>query len=222
VTIVDLDQKSILGEVEVPGCSQIYPTGERGVASLCADGSIASVVLGQKGEAIRTVSSEPFNDIDKDPMFMMPAMVGKTAWFVTFMGNFKAIDLSGDVARVIGGFSITKPEGGTPEWRPGGWQLIASDPAGLLYVLVNPWGRNGSHKDGGKTVWVVDPVKKALVRTIELSNHALSLEVTHEVKPSLVASRVDGNVDVYDIASGKLTRSIVGVAMAPMTMTAVQ
>jgi len=222
VTIVDLDRKAVLADVDVPGCSEIYPTGERGFSSLCADGTIASVVLDEKGQAIRTVSSKPFNDIDNDPMFMMPTMVGRTAWFVTFMGNFKAVDLSGDVARVAGGFSIKKPEGGSPEWRPGGYQLIASDPAGLLYVLVNPFGRNGSHKDGGKTIWVVDPMKKALIRTIELANHAMSIEVTHEIKPALVAARADGGLDVYDTATGNLTRSILGVSMAPSTMTAVQ
>ena len=222
VTIVDLDKQAIVGDVDVPGCSQIYPTGERGFSSLCADGTIASIVLDEKGQAIKTVSSKPFNDIDKDPMFMMPAMVGRTAWFVTFQGNFKAVDLSGEVARVVGGFSIKKPAGGSPEWRPGGWQLIASDPAGLLYVLASPYGYNGSHKNGGKTVWVVDPAKQALVRTIELANHALSLEITHEAKPSLVAARPDGDLDIYDLASGTLTRTITGVAVAPMTMTAVQ
>jgi methylamine dehydrogenase heavy chain len=223
VTIVDLDRKSVLADVDVPGCSVIYPTGQRGFSSLCADGTIASIVLDEKGRAVKTVSSKPFNDIDNDPMFMMPAMVGKTAWFVTFMGNFKAIDLSGDVARVVGGFSIKKPvEGGMPEWRPGGYQLIASDPTGLLYVLANPWGRNGSHKDGGNTVWVVDPVKKALIRTIPLSNHSISLEVTREAKPSLVTARADGNLDIYDAATGKLKRSIFGVGLAPTTITAVQ
>lgn len=223
VTIVDLDRRAVLADVDIPGCSLIYPTGQRGFSSLCADGTIASIVLDEKGRAVKTVSSKPFNDIDNDPMFMTPAMVGKTAWFVTFMGNFKAIDLSGDVTRVLGGFSIKKPvEGGAPEWRPGGYQLIASDPAGLLYVLANPWGRNGSHKDGGNTVWVVDPVKKSLIRTIPLSNHSISLEVTREAKPSLVTARADGNLDIYDVATGKLTRSILGVGMAPTTITAVQ
>lgn len=220
VTIVDLDARAVLGDVDVPGCSQIYATGERNFSSLCADGTITTVVLDGNARAVRTVSSKPFNDIDNDPMFMMPAMIGKTAWFVTFLGNLKAVDLSGDVARPLGGFSIPKPAGGTPEWRPGGYQLIASDAAGLLYVLASPYGRNGSHKDGGTTVWVVDPARKGLVRTIPLSNHSMSIEVTREANPSLVAARADGKLDVYDLASGALIRSIDGVGMAPTTMTA--
>lgn len=222
VTVVDLEARSILGDIEIPGCSQVYPTGARGFSALCADGTVTSVVLDEKGAAVKTVSSKPFNDIDKDPMFMMPAMVGKTAWFATFLGNFKAIDLSGDVAKVAGGFSIKKPEGGDPEWRPGGWQVIASDASGLLYVLVSPHGHNGSHKDGGDAVWVVDPAKKALLRSIALKNHAISVEVSREEKPSLIASRADGFLDIYDPVTGNLVRSIGGVASDPMTMTAVR
>jgi methylamine dehydrogenase heavy chain len=69
---------------------------------------------------------------------------------------------------------------------------------------------------------VVDPVKKALIRTIPLSNHSISLEVTREAKPSLVTARADGNLDIYDAATGKLKRSIFGVGLAPTTITAVQ
>lgn len=221
VSVIDLDGRKIISEIDTPGCSQIYPTGARSFATLCAEGTIASVQLDENGKAVKTVTSKPFNDIDNDPIFMMPAMVGKTAWFVTFKGNFRGIDLSGDAAKVLPAFSIAKQAGGDPEWRPGGWQVVSSDAAGLLYVLMNPAGREGSHKDGGTEVWVVDPKKKALVRRVPLKNHTLSVELTNDANPLLVAARVDGLLDVYS-ASGDFVRSISGVAANPMTMTAVR
>lgn len=222
VTVVDLEGRKVLGDIGLPGCAQIYPTGARGFTSLCADGTMTSIALDANGAAAKTVTSKPFNDIDKDPMFMMPAMVGKTAWFVTFQGNFRGIDLSGDAAKNLGAFSIAKPAGGAPEWRPGGWQIISADPAGLLYVLMNSAGREGSHKDGGTEVWVVDPKKKALNLRVALQHHAVSVEVTQQEKPLLVASRADGVLDVYDAATGAFVRSIGGTASDPLVMTAVR
>jgi methylamine dehydrogenase heavy chain len=220
VSVIDLDSRTIISEIETPGCSQIYPTGARSFATLCAEGTITSVQLDQNGKATKTVTSKPFNDIDNDPIFMMPAMVGKVAWFVTFKGNFRGIDLSGDVAKVLPAFSIAKQAGGNPEWRPGGWQVIGADPAGLLYVLMNQAGREGSHKDGGTEAWVVDPRKKALTKRIPLKNHTLSVELTNDGNPLLVVARVDGQLDVYSAPNGDFLRSIGGVASNPMAMTA--
>lgn len=222
VSVIDLDSRTIISEIETPGCSQIYPTGARSFATLCAEGTITSIQLDQNGKATKTVTSKPFNDIDNDPIFMMPAMVGKIAWFVTFKGNFRGIDLSGDVAKVLPAFSIAKQAGGNPEWRPGGWQVIGADPAGLLYVLMNQAGREGSHKDGGTEVWVVDPRKKALTKRIPLKNHTLSVELTNDGNPLLVVARVDGQLDVYSAPNGDFLRSIGGVASNPMAMTAVR
>lgn len=220
VTVVDLDGRKILSDIDLPGCSLAYPTGPRGFTSLCADGTMTSVALGADGKAGPAVTSQAFNDIDNDPLFMTPAMVGRTGWFVSFKGNLRAIDFSGAAARDLGGFAIPPQAGGEPQWRPGGWQVISADRAGLLYVLMNPKGGEGTHKDGGAEAWVIDPKAKTLVRRIALKNHSVSIEATQQQKPLLVASRPDGSLDVYDAASGAFVRTIVSVAHDPMTMTA--
>lgn len=220
VTVVDLDGRKILSDIDLPGCSLAYPTGPRGFTSLCADGTMTSVALGADGKAGPAVTSQAFNDIDNDPLFMTPAMVGRTGWFVSFKGNLRAIDFSGAAARDLGGFAIPPQAGGEPQWRPGGWQVISADRAGLLYVLMNPKGGEGTHKDGGTEAWVIDPKAKTLVRRIALKNHSVSIEATQQQKPLLVASRPDGSLDVYDAASGAFVRTIVSVAHDPMTMTA--
>ncbi|WP_298193797.1 amine dehydrogenase large subunit [Novosphingobium sp.] len=209
VTVVDLDARKVLGEIDLPGCSQIYPTGARGFTSLCADGSLFSVTLDANGATASSKSVPKVQDIDNQPLFGTPAMVGTTAWFVSFHGMIQGFDLSGTVARPLpGSFSVGTADGGAPEWRPGGWQVINADASGKLYVLMSPYGKEGSHKDGGTEVWVVDPAKKARTLRIPLKGQTLAIAVTKETTPHLVAAQASGEIDVYDAASGAFVRSL--------------
>ena len=209
VTVVDLAARKVLGEIDLPGCSQIYPTGERGFTSLCADGSLFSVALDANGAAASSKSVPKVQDIDNQALFSTPAMVGKTAWFVSFHGMVQGFDLSGTVAKPLpGSFSVGTAEGGAPEWRPGGWQVINADASGKLYVLMSPYGKEGSHKDGGTEVWVVDPAKKARTMRIPLKGQTLAIAVTKESTPHLVAAQASGEIDIYDAATGAFVRSL--------------
>lgn len=218
VTVVDLEGRRILSEIDLPGCSLAYPAGERGFATLCADGTMTSIALGPDGEPASTATSKPFNDIDADPMFMGPAHVGETAWFATFNGRIRGIDLSGAVAQDLGAFELPRTKTPEGEWRPSGGQVIAADRAGRLYVLMNPAGKEGSHKDGGTEVWIADPGQKRRVGRIVLTSRAVSIEVTAQDQPLLAAARPDGTLDVYDVNSGELRRTIPEVVMAPVGM----
>jgi methylamine dehydrogenase heavy chain len=93
VTVVDLDAARVLNDIDLPGCSLVYPSGVRGFTSLCADGTMTSVDARPGGRARTAITSKAFNDIDKDALFMNPAMVGRTAWFASFTGNIRGIDL---------------------------------------------------------------------------------------------------------------------------------
>jgi methylamine dehydrogenase heavy chain len=156
-------------------------------------------------------------------MFMMPAMVGRTAWFATFKGQLRGFDLAGDTVRDLGTFGLGTAPDAAPEWRPTGWQVLSSDRAGRVYVLMTPHGREGSHKDVGSEVWVMNPVKRVLVQRIPLETPGVSIEVTRQAQPRLVVARADGVLDVYDATSGKLERSLGGaITFNPMTMSAFQ
>lgn len=209
VTVVDLDGRKVLNEIDLPGCTHIYPTGTRGFTSLCADGSLISLALDDKGAVASSKTVAGVQDIDNQPLFGMPAMVGRTAWFVSYHGQLRGFDLSGPVARPLPGkLDVGTAEGGDPEWRPGGWQVIASDAGGLLYVLMSPHGKEGSHKDGGTEVWVVDPAKNARVRRIDLNGVAAAITITHEATPHLVVSRPGGSIDVFDAATGAVSQRL--------------
>jgi len=209
VSVVDLEARKVLGEIDLPGCAQIYPTGARGFTSLCADGSLFSVALDANGAAASSKSVPKVQDIDNQPLFGTPAMVGTTAWFVSFHGMIQGFDLSSTVARPLpGAISVGTADGGAPEWRPGGWQVINADASGKLYVLMSPYGKEGSHKDGGTEVWVVDPAKKARTLRIALKGQTVAIALTKESTPHLVAAQASGEIDIYDAASGAFLRSL--------------
>jgi methylamine dehydrogenase heavy chain len=223
VTVVDLEGRKVLGEIDLSGCSHTYPTGQRGFTSFCADGSLISVQLDENGAVAGSNTIAKVQDIDNQAMFQMPAMVGRTAWFVTYRGQFKGFDLSGPVAKpLLARHSLGTAEGGQPEWRPGGWQVIAADAKGLLYVLMGSGGKEGSHKDGGTEVWVVDPASGKRVSRIALQGHSASITVTREAAPRLVVSRADSAIDVYDAATGAFIHTLGSAAgTSPIVLTPV-
>lgn len=222
VTVVDLDGRKVLGDIELPGCSMVYPTGERGFTTFCADGTLTSIVLDPEGKVSSTVTTKPIHDIDNQAMFAMPAMIGKTAWFVTYRGMLRGFDLSGPAAKPLKkDFSVGVAEGGQPEWRPGGWQVIASDATGRIYVLMTPFGREGSHKDASTEVWVLDPASKSRLARIPMKGPSVSIEVTREASPKLVVARADSVIDIYDATSGAFVRTLGNhVAFNPLTISA--
>jgi methylamine dehydrogenase heavy chain len=220
VTVIDVNGRKILGDVNIPGCALSYPTGLRGFSTLCGDGSWTTVELDEAGGVKATHASKPMINIDDDPWFMIPAMAGRTAWFVSYRGRIRGFDLSGARPRDLGGFSmVARPE--APEGpRPGGWQVTAADAAGAVYVLMSPKGREGTHKDGGSEVWVADTSGRQVARRIPLRNPALSIEVTQGTVPLLVAAQPNGNLDVYEAASGKYLHTIFQAVHDPFTMAA--
>jgi hypothetical protein len=54
------------------------------------------------------------------------------------------------------------------------------------------------------------------VRRIELEAPAMSINITRDADPVLLASRGEPVIDIYDFASGKLLRTITGVGQTPL------
>lgn len=221
VTVVDLADRKVLNEVETPGCSLTYPTGQRGFFTLCNDGGLTNFVLNADGSVARQEPSSPFNQIDDDPMFMIFAKVGSTYYFPTFQGRMQPIDAAGDTAQPQTAWSLVSQTEVAEGWRPAGWQVISSDATGRLYVLMQKGGKEGSHKDGGTEVWVFDPASKSRAQRIILDKLAISIEVAGGDKPHLVAFAAAGGLDVYDASTGAFRHSLSAtVSHHPMVITA--
>jgi len=206
VSVVDIVAREFLAEIPIPGCALAYPMGGRAFSSVCADGSMLTVTIGDDGSQASSSRTDPFFDDDSDPMMEKAAMSGGVAYFPTFHGNIIPVDLNG--AAPVVGDSWSMLGDGDGGWRPGGLQLTATDGSGKLYFLMHPEGKEGSHKDPGIEVWVFDGEAERRVRRIELALPAISISVTRDEKPLLVATNINMEIDVYDASSGAQLRTL--------------
>lgn len=239
VTVVDLVKRRIVGDVDIPGCVHAFAI-KSGFASLCGNGGVASTKLDANGKQIGQTMSAPFTDIDNDPMFTRPAIVGGVAYFPTYRGKIQEIDFSGEEAVVgeawpipaaeqapakkswldrIPGFGKKEKSGG--EWLPSGWQLMASDDAGRLYVLMRQTETIDDHDSGGGEVWVIDPKERKVLNRLKLRGDSQLIEVTGGADPYLVALNMDMSLDVLKAGNGEFVRRIGGqIAMSPFAIIA--
>jgi methylamine dehydrogenase heavy chain len=223
VTVVDFEQREVLSQIDTPGCSLIYPTGKRGFSMLCGDGGMTTFNLDEKGAVSKETRTEKFNEIEDDPLFMKTAIIDGVNYFVSFKGRVQPIDLQGEKARVLKGWSLLSEAEKKANWRPAGWHVINSDRQGRLYVLMQADGHEGSHKNGGGEVWVYDVKKKQRIRKLTLANHGISIEVTKGETPYLAVINANFEFDVYEADSGKHLRTIGGrTAETPFVMHAAQ
>ena len=206
VSVVDVVAREFLAEIPIPGCALTYPMGGRAFSSVCSDGSMLTVTIGPDGQQTTSSRTERFFDNDDDPMMEKAAMHDGIAYFPTFLGNIYPVDLNGAMPVVGNSWSMIDDEEGG--WRPGGLQLAASDAGGNLYFLMHPEGREGSHKDPGIEVWVFDGEAESRVKRISLELPAISISVTRDEEPLLVATNVNMEIDVYDATSGEHLRTL--------------
>jgi methylamine dehydrogenase heavy chain len=208
VTIVDLVDKKVLGEIQTPACSLTFPTGQRGFSTLCGSGAMSTFILNEDGSVKSQSSTEPFNDIDKDALFLKTATVGGITYFPSFTGRIRPVDLSGDKPKILDDWPLVSPDLAKEGWRPGGWQIIDAHPDGSLYILMHPDGREGTHKGGGSEVWVFDPKSKERSARLKLATWGVSLAVTKSDPAYLVVTNANMALDVYSADKGELLRSI--------------
>jgi len=206
VSVVDVVTREFLGEVPIPGCALVYPMAERTFGSLCSDGSMLVVELDDEGQQVASRRSEPFFDAENDPIMERAAIHDGTAYFPSFKGKVYPVDLSGKSPVFRKPWSLVGSEVGG--WRPGGLQLAGTDSNGRLYVLMHPEGRDGTHKDPGVEVWVFDTEAKRRTNRIELQLPAISLALTRDENPLLVATNINLEIDVYDANDGTHLRTL--------------
>ncbi len=221
VGVVDLEARQVRSEIPVPGCVLAYPTGRRGFSSLCGNGTMVSYALDGKGEIVERHISARFNDIDDDPLFLKRATVGGIAYFPTYGGRIRPIDLTGSAAKVLKPWSLLDEADRAAGWRPGGWQLISADAHGRLHVLMHEGAEAGGHERPGSEVWVFNPERHARIRRIHLVSPGVSIEAVGKKQIWLVVVNEAMELDVYDAQSGRWLRRIGGgLANSPFALQA--
>jgi methylamine dehydrogenase heavy chain len=206
VTVVDLVNRRVLGDVEIPGCTLVYPTGSRGFSTLCASGTLLSVRLDAAGAVDGRAETKAFNPLDTDPLFTASALVGGIRYFPSLHGRVQPIDMRTDEVKVLPDWPLVTPAEAAASWRPSGWQLLTSDESKLLYVLMQPNAHEGTHKDPATEVWVYNVATKSRVKRLRLVRPGSSIALTHGAEPLLLV-QAEERLDVYD-NQGSLVRSM--------------
>ena len=207
VTVVDLVHRKVLGDVDIPGCALIFPSGRLGFSTLCASGTVFSVKLDAAGHVVGHAESKPFNHLGHNPLFTASTMIDGVRYFVTMQGDVQPIDMRHAYAKVLPGWPLVTPAERAAHWRPSGWQLVSSDAQGELYVLMQAHAHEGTQKDAADEVWVYDVATKQRLRRLRLVRPGSSIALTHGAKQTLLV-QADQRLDVYDPETGALIRSL--------------
>ena len=207
VTVVDLVNRKPLGEIDIPGCSLVYPTGARGFSTLCSSGTLLTVRLDANGAVAGRSESKAFNPLDTDPLFTGSATLAGVRYFPSLHGRVQPIDMKADDVKVLPDWPLVTAADAGGSWRPSGWQLIASDDQKLLYVLMQADAHEGTHKDPANEIWVFNAATKTRVKRLRLVRAGSSIALTHSAEPLLLVQAGE-RLDVYDPREGSLLRSL--------------
>ncbi len=214
VSVVDLDSREFVGEISTPGCSLIYPTQNHDFFMLCGDGSLLNLSLDNSGKEISRSRSEPFIDIDNDPLSEKASKVAGDWHFISFKGDVRPVKSAATGGAPEKLWSLTTEAERKANWRPAGWHWTAARDNNL-WVGMTPNGYEGSHKDPNTEVWLFDTLKQQRTGRIKLNTMGLSIDVSLEEKPRLLVVNVEGSLDVYDAMSGEYLHSIHDLGASP-------
>lgn len=206
--VIDLESHELVGNIEIPGCVLLYPTGQRNITSICSNGGLLTTIIDQQGHQLSQQRLVPFFDTDKSPVFERPAIIDNIAYLPSFDGRIHEIDLSANVARYVGVWDMLSKKDRASDWRPGGLGLIDYDHQGRMYIVMHQGSYDGSHNHGGSQVWVYNARDKRRVQVIEVPNWAISVAVTRGNRPLLVVTNGELNLDIFDARDGKLIQTI--------------
>ncbi len=223
VSVIDLDQEAVVGEIPLPGCSLMYGDKARGFFSLCGNGGLVHVRLDESGREAARSSSAVFNDIDADPLSEKAAFIDGVWYLVTYKGEVQPIDVREDQPVIGERWWLSTEAERLANWRPAGWHGKAGNGEGdaaRLWVGMTPDGYDGSHKDPAPEVWLFDVSKSKVVNRIKLRVPALSIDV-NEANDLLVVN-IEGGLDIYAGLSGEYRHTIHALGDTPYMVHAVE
>jgi methylamine dehydrogenase heavy chain len=159
ITVVDLAERKVAGEIPTPGCWGTLPSASQPLrfAMLCGDGKVATVTLDEKGSPTDRQVSDKLFDADTDAWFATGEPIGDRWHFLSFKGVLHEVDVSGAKAELKSSKDLISAAQKKQGWRPGGYQAFALHPSGRwLVAAMHDKGREGSHKLPAKQLWTWD------------------------------------------------------------------
>ncbi len=220
VTVVDLKARTFVGEVDIPGCAEVYPTGPRSFFSLCGDGTAFQVTLDETGKPAARSRSAKFFDALKDPVTEKGVRDGNTWLFATFAGDIVPVEATASGLKAGTRWPLSTAAERQQNWKPGGLQHLAiHGKRRRLYSLMHQGGID-THKEGGTEIWVYDLAAGGKrVQRIPLAKPLTAIAVTSDAQPLLFGIHIGmQELRVFDAESGKLLRTVAEVGFTPSTL----
>jgi methylamine dehydrogenase heavy chain len=170
LSIVDLERRRFVTEIQMPGCSLVYPIGERRFAALCMNGGLLVIRIDDSGYEADKQRSEPFFDPETDPVTEKAARFGNRWLFPSYDGWIHPVDFSGPEPVFEERWSLTSEREREEDWKIGGYQHLAvHEKSATLYALMHQGGVD-SHKQPGSEVWFYDLAQRERTHRVELVN----------------------------------------------------
>lgn len=208
VTIVDIVDRDLVGEISTPGCALIMAVGNNDFLMICGDGTMQLIQLDNDGNESNRVRSREFFSVDDDAVFDHPVPFDGGWLLVSHHGQVFHVTVDGDDIDISRPWSMIGDEDAEEDWRPGGAQLKSvHEGTGLMYILMHQGGEY-THHDPGTEVWVLNLMAQRRIARLELPVEAGNIMVTQEAEPKLIVSDEEGGLHVYDALKLKLERTI--------------
>jgi methylamine dehydrogenase heavy chain len=208
VSIVDVENRSFVGEISTPGCAIIMPVADNDFLMLCGDGTLQLIQLDESGNESGRIRSDQFFDVQVDPVYDQPVETADGYWLVTHNGQAFDVSQEGSQIHVSDAWSLLTEEDAEEKWRPGGGQLkTAHQNLGLGYILMHQ-GKEYSHHEAGSEIWVFDLSAQRRIARIELEVPATDVMVTQEAEPLLLVVDEEAGLHVYNAITMKRERTI--------------
>lgn len=209
VQVVDLVKRRLASSVEVPGCGLAIAGTGVSTASLCSDGSMATIAYNSRSSG--TPSRSPvFFSAESDPIFdnsFVDRRSGK-AIFLTYSGLIREVAVS--AAPVIGepwsiqqaaGMPVATTDALVVNWLPGGREPIAFNrTTGKAYILMH-MGEYWSQKASGTELWEIDVARRKILRRKRLPKPIAAVAVTQDANPMLMLADEEDRLLVLDGAT---------------------
>ncbi len=208
VSIVNVENRSFVGEISTAGCALVYPAPGRRFMQICGDGTLQLITLGRDGRETDRIRSEVFFDPETDPVFDY-AVPKDDGWIlISFAGLVFEVSIDDEIT-IAEPWSLLTEEDEEDSWRIGGHEVFAYNSArDVLLTLMHQGGEYG-HEDRGTSIWAYDFSNQRSGYQIELTEPTVTIAVSADEAPLLfVVAPESESLEVRNAVTGRLLRTI--------------
>lgn len=209
ISIVNVENRSFVGELSTPGCAVMMPIADSDILMICGDGTLQQIQLDDAGNEAGRDRSEVFFSLEDDPVFDRPVESADGWLLLSHKGQAYNVTRDGSEIIIRRPWSIVSDEDIEEKWLPGAYNQVKTvhKDLGLLYVLMHQ-GEEYSHHESGKEIWVFDMAAQRRIARIELEVPGDNVMVTQEAEPKLIVVDNQGGLHVYDAIKMALDMTI--------------